>query len=131
VDPDWQHPWASFKLCSAESKGPSKLPKISVFDGPSEEKRADAKSLIGKPDCISVDSHCAGYGNPRKALELSFKGHSLFEPFPGNHNATSNNMQQCKLTIVKGDIQLDLVYPSQGTITARVEWAGLSNLVRK
>lgn len=40
-------------------------------------------------------------------------------------------MQQCKLTAVKGDVQLDLGYPSQGTITARIEWAGLSNIVRK
>jgi hypothetical protein len=52
-------------------------------------------------------------------------------PFQVNHNATSNNMQQCKLTVVKGDVQLDLGYASQGTITARVEWAGLSNLIRK
>jgi hypothetical protein len=83
VDPDWQHPWASFKLCSAESTGPSTLPKISVSDGVWEEKRIDAKYLIGKTDCISVDRYYAGCGNPRKALELSFKGHSLFELFSG------------------------------------------------
>jgi hypothetical protein len=84
VDPDWQHPWASFKLGNAESKSPSTLPIISVFDGASEEKRTDPKYLIGKTDFISVDGHRSDYGNPRKTLELSFKGHSLFEPFSGN-----------------------------------------------
>lgn len=36
-----------------------------------------------------------------------------------------------QLTIVKGDVQLDLVHPSQGTIIALMEWQGLPNLVRK
>ena len=131
VDPDWQHPWTSFKLCSAESKSPSTPPIISVFDGVSEEKRTDPKYLIGKTDCISVDGHRSSDSSPWKVPELSFKGHSLLEPFSGKHNPTSNNFPAMQLTIVKGDVQLDLVHPSQGTITALMEWEGLSNLVRK
>jgi hypothetical protein len=83
VDPDWQHPWASFKLGNAELKSPSALPIISVFDGVSQEKRTDPKYLIGKTDSISVDRHISDQGNPQKAPELSFKGHSLFVPFSG------------------------------------------------
>jgi hypothetical protein len=74
VDPDWQHPWTSFKLCSAESKSPSTSPMISVFDGVSEEKRADSKYLIGKTDCISVDGNRSSDSNLWKVPELSFKG---------------------------------------------------------
>jgi len=94
VDPNWQHSWASFKLGNDNSKSLSMLPIISVFDGVSEEKRTDPKYLIGKTESISVDRHLSDYSNPQKTPELSFKGHSLFEPFSGKHNPPSDNVQQ-------------------------------------
>lgn len=86
VDPDWQHPWAAFKLSSAGSKSPSTFPIISVFDGVAGEKRIDSKHLIGRTDCIRVDEHRSSDGKSRKVPELSFKGHSLLKPFSGKHN---------------------------------------------
>ena len=103
VDPDWQHPWASFKLGNAESKSPSTLPIISVFHGVSEEKRTDPKYLIGKTESISVDKHLSDYSNHQNTPELRFKGHSLFEPFSGKQtllpivssNSANRNRRRC------------------------------------